>query len=107
VESQNGDLLSTLTCIVKPDGDQWSALCLELDVAGCGDTKQEAIQNLHDAVETYLQYMRDTGRDRAWMRPVPLEAIRQFLTGEAPLGEIFSFEAFAMNTPAIGLRRAA
>ncbi len=75
-----------LTGIVKREGDQYAALCLELDVASCGQTLEEAVAALQDAVETYLEYMRDTGREEGILRPVPIEALREFLT-EAYEGE--------------------
>jgi len=69
-----------LTSIVKREGDQYAALCLELDVASCGETREEAVAALRDAVETYLEYMQDTGRESQILRPVPTEALREFLT---------------------------
>ena len=44
-----------LTCIVKPEENQYSALCLELDVASCGDTEEEAIANIKEAISLYLE----------------------------------------------------
>ena len=73
-----------LTGIIKKEGRQYSALCLELDVASCGDTQEEAMKVLKDAVETYVQYMVEEGREDEIYRPVPLEALREFLT-EMPL----------------------
>ncbi|MCK4315402.1 MAG: hypothetical protein KAX24_06490 [Anaerolineae bacterium] len=70
----------TFTGIVKREGDQYAALCLELDVASCGETREEAMAALRDAVETYLEYMRDTRREDEILRPVPVEALREFLT---------------------------
>jgi len=69
-----------LTGIVKQEGDQYAALCLELDVASCGETREEAMAALRHAVETYLEYMQDTGREDEILRPVPIEALREFLT---------------------------
>lgn len=69
----------TLTDVVKQEGDQYAALCLELDVASCGETREEAMAALRDAVETYLEYMRDKSRKDEILRPVPIEALREFL----------------------------
>jgi len=44
-----------LTCLIKKEGDQYSSLCLELDVASCGKTGEEAFEGLKAAAETYLQ----------------------------------------------------
>jgi len=71
-----------LTCLIKKEGDQYSALCLELDVASCGKTKEEAFEGLKAAVETYVGYLVEEGREHEISRPVPPEAIREFLLGE-------------------------
>ena len=73
-----------LTGIIKKEGRQYSALCLELDVASCGDMQEEAMKALRDAVETYLQYMVEERREDEIYRPVPLETLKGFLT-EMPL----------------------
>ncbi len=91
----------TLTGIVKREGDQYAALCLELDVASCGETREEAMAALRNAVETYLEYMRDTGREDETLRPVPIEALREFLTEAyeepAELAKPHAFEAVPLE----------
>ncbi|MBI4786366.1 MAG: hypothetical protein HY782_04900 [Chloroflexi bacterium] len=70
-----------LTGIIKREGNQYTALCLELDVSSFGGTLEKAITALRDAVETYVQYMLEEGREDATMRPVPISALREFLMG--------------------------
>ena len=72
----------TLTAIVKREDNQYSALCLELDMASCGSTPEKALAGLRDAIETYVQYMVEQGCEREILRPVPVEALREFLMGE-------------------------
>ena len=43
-----------------------------MDVASCGQTLEEAVAALEDAVETYLEYMWDTGREKEILRPVSI-----------------------------------
>ena len=50
-----------LTGQVEKDGDQFTALCLELGVASCGETVDEALDNLGDALEVYLSDLEDMG----------------------------------------------
>jgi predicted RNase H-like HicB family nuclease len=71
-----------LTCLIRREGDQYSSLCLELDVASCGRTREEAFRGLKSAVEAYVMYLVEAGRDEEIFRPVPPEAIREFLLGE-------------------------
>lgn len=69
--------------MIKKKGDHYSSLCLELDVASCGKTKEEALEGLKAAIETYVNYLVGEGRENEIHRPVPQEAIREFLLGEA------------------------
>ncbi len=41
--------------IVWKEGDQYVALCLNVDVSSCGDTRDEAIENLNEALELYFE----------------------------------------------------
>lgn len=71
-----------LTCLIKKEGNQYSSLCLELDVASCGRTREEAFEGLKASVETYVTYLIEMGREDEIFRPVPQEAIREFLLGD-------------------------
>ncbi len=86
-----------LTGIIKKEGRQYSALCLELDVASCGDTQEKAMKALKDAVETYVQYMVEEGRENEIYRSVPLEALREFLTDVEAKPVSQPFRAFALE----------
>lgn len=44
-----------LTAIITPEDDGYVSLCPELDVASQGDTIEEALANLREAVELYLE----------------------------------------------------
>lgn len=70
-----------LTGIVKREGNQYTALCLELDVSSFGSTPEKAISALRDAIEIYIQYMLEQDREDAILRPVPVQALREFLMG--------------------------
>jgi len=71
--------LLKLTCLIKKEEDQYSSLCLELDVASCGKTREEAFAGLKAAVEAYVCYLVEEGRKDEILRPYPQEAIREFL----------------------------
>jgi len=53
--------MSTLnfTAIIERDGDAYTALCPELDVASQGKTVEEATANLKEAVELFLESADD------------------------------------------------
>ena len=46
---------SSFTAILEKEGDLYVALCPELDVASQGATVEEAISNLKEAVELFLE----------------------------------------------------
>jgi predicted RNase H-like HicB family nuclease len=43
------------TAILEKEGDQYVALCPELDIASQGATVEEAMANLKEAVELFLE----------------------------------------------------
>ena len=60
--------------LIEKEGNLYSALCLELDVASQGETIQEAKQNLKEAVELYLETVYEEGDEREFIpRPAPVE----------------------------------
>ena len=67
--------MELFTCLVKKEGNQYASLCIELDIASCGDTKEEAVEGLKDAIDTYLDYMISEGRENEIHRPVPIKDI--------------------------------
>ena len=71
-----------LTCFVKREGNQFTSLCVELDVASCGSTKEEAIAGLKRAIETYIEYMISENRKDKIYRPVPMKDLKEFLFPE-------------------------
>ena len=45
----------TLTAIIEREGDGYVALCPELDIASQGDTIEEALANLKEALEGFFE----------------------------------------------------
>jgi predicted RNase H-like HicB family nuclease len=74
--------MQSLTCLVKKEGNQYASLCVELDIASCGNTKKEAIEGLKNAIEAYLEYMISEGRENEIYRPVPMDELKDFLFPE-------------------------
>jgi len=60
-----------------------TVLCLELDIASCGATLEEAEESLKGLIELYIADCRESGETRIPLRPVPQEALLEFL---APSG---------------------
>ncbi len=54
-----------LTAIIEREGDGYVSLCPELDIASQGDTIREAVDNLREAVELFMECAdRDEIRSR-------------------------------------------
>ncbi len=52
---ERGDMpRATLTATLWREGDAYVSLCPGLDVSSCGDTPDEALRMLKEAVELYL-----------------------------------------------------
>jgi len=72
------------TIILKKSGKQYVSLCLENMVVGCGRTKGEAIENVKEAIFSYLDSIED---GMSVERPIPLDLLHEFLTeGEEGIG---------------------
>ncbi len=50
-----------LTGIVEREGDQFVSQCPQLGVASCGDTIEEAFDNLGDALQVHLNALEEIG----------------------------------------------
>ncbi len=57
----DGDRYVELTFKIVPEDDQYSAHCIELGIASCGDSIDEADENILEAVDVHLQTLMDIG----------------------------------------------
>lgn len=65
----------TLRCYAEGRGDQWEAICLDLDIAVQGSCFEEVYHDLGKAITSYLEYVLT----------LPKEEQAQFLQRTAPL----------------------
>jgi predicted RNase H-like HicB family nuclease len=72
------------TALAAFDGEQWSSLCRELDIASVGATAEEALTMVEEAVRATITYARETGRQVG--PAVPNGDLREFLLShEGPM----------------------
>jgi predicted RNase H-like HicB family nuclease len=57
------------TCVILQEGDGYTALCPDLDVASQSDSIQEAKTALLEAVTLYLETALEN--NLPWLRPIP------------------------------------
>lgn len=69
--------MKNFTAVLKKSGNQFVALCLELGVVGCGDTRPKAMHSLRAAIDSYLDYAADAGLPES--RPVAIQELHEFL----------------------------
>lgn len=62
-------------CIAYPTTDGFVSLCIDLDIASCGDSLEQAINGLNEQIKEYIAYARESGRfEELVPRPSPLLA---------------------------------
>ncbi|MGB9714815.1 MAG: type II toxin-antitoxin system HicB family antitoxin [Thermodesulfovibrionales bacterium] len=71
------------TGIVYRDGESYSSLCPELDVASQGDTKEEAEKALLEAVTLYLETAFES--NLPYLRPIPSDEDPRIVNPESVL----------------------
>ncbi len=69
-----------LTFLLKKEASVWTALCLELDIASCGATERDAVESLRGLVDLYVEDCMAKGERPIPMRPVPCNALQDFLS---------------------------
>ena len=52
--------MQTFTASISQEGEMFIAQCLEIDIASQGKTEDDAINNLKEALELYLEPPRPT-----------------------------------------------
>ena len=62
--------------LIEKEGNLYSAICLELNVASQGENIEEAKKNLQEAVELYLEDVIGSGDEQDFIpRPAPMDTI--------------------------------
>ena len=50
-----------VTYLVKPEHGQYASYCPELGTASCGDSIEEALDNIKDAVSLHIETLKELG----------------------------------------------
>lgn len=58
----------TVTCVITKEDDQFSVVCTELDTASYGDSVEEALDNITEAIEVDLTALAERGQLRSFLR---------------------------------------
>lgn len=71
-----------LRCYAEGRGDEWEAICLDLDIAVQGESFEDVYHSLNEAIALYLQSVAalpKADQPRLLYRPAPLGIRLQFL----------------------------
>ena len=74
--------MRTLRCYAEGRGDQWEAVCLDLDIAVQGDSFEAVFGDMNEAIVLYLETLQDlpeADRVRLMGRHAPLNLQLKFL----------------------------
>jgi predicted RNase H-like HicB family nuclease len=89
-----------LHVLIEKEGELFSALCLELNVASQGKTLEEAKRNIREAVELYIEDVIEAGDEEDFFpRPAPAEEWLKYFKAEAK-----NLKELMLNVPSSNLR---
>ena len=81
------------TFVLRKSADYWVALCLENGIAGQGDTKEESVEKLKEAIES-MKPVWESEPD-VFAEPISIKELHEFLTieEEEPLTGAYELRA--------------
>src|SRR5436305_13901348 len=78
-----------LRIVFYKEDDAWVAHCLEFDLAGDGDTTDEAVRRLAEAITLQLQFSLEQNDPKNLFSPAPGEDFEMFAAGrDTSVGEM-------------------
>ncbi|NET62349.1 MAG: type II toxin-antitoxin system HicB family antitoxin [Symploca sp. SIO2E6] len=81
------------TVVLRPSREYWVALCLENGIVGQGDTQEQAITKLREAVQSFQEVY--VSQADVYCNPISIKELHEFLTVESkePVSENYEFRA--------------
>lgn len=81
------------TVVLRQSASYWVALCLENGIVGQGETKEEAISKLQEAIESFQDVYQS--QPNIHNAPVLIKELHEFLTLEStePKSEVYELRA--------------
>ena len=70
-----GDIV-VLTSVVEPEDEMFVSTCVELGTSSCGDTIQEALENLDEAIALHLNALEELGETERVFEERGIEILR-------------------------------
>jgi predicted RNase H-like HicB family nuclease len=81
------------TVVLRKSAGYWVALCLENGLVGQGNTQENAIAHLQDAIESLE--MVENSVEGIYQAPISVKDLHEFLTvaSAEPISEVFELRA--------------
>ena len=95
-EPESADL--KLTFLIKRVDGEYEALCLELDIAACGDSEERVIESLKGLIELYVDDCKAARELPIPLRRVSRKDILEFLS-PPPLTASLPFTSYRDSFP--------
>ena len=73
-----------LTSVVEPEDDLFVSTCIELGTSSCGDTIQEAFENLEEAISVHLNALKEIGETERVFHERGIEILRAPIEESVP-----------------------
>lgn len=79
-----GKNMLELHILIEKEGDLYSALCLELNIASQGHSIHQAKKNIKEAIELYLEDVYEAGDEKEFIpRPAPVKEWLKYFKKQA------------------------
>jgi len=81
------------TVVLRPSQKYWVALCLENGIVGQGNSQDQAIAKLKEAIESFQEIYES--QPNIYNNPISIKELHEFLTLESkePVLESYEFRA--------------
>ena len=66
------------TVVLRKSGSCWVALCLEKGLVGQGDTKENAVEKLKEAIDSFGDVCKE--ESEVYTAPLSIKELHEFLT---------------------------
>jgi predicted RNase H-like HicB family nuclease len=75
------------TVVLRQSAGYWVALCLENGIVAQGDTQENAIVKLKEAIESFEEVCET--ETNIYQASIPIKELHEFLTLEEPTSEVY------------------
>jgi len=81
------------TAVLRRSGAHWVALCLENGLVGQGSTKEDAVEKLKEAIDSFENECKK--ESDVYSAPLSIKELHEFLTveGKEPVSEGYELRA--------------